>query len=278
MATPTGMTRFCPQAPPHTVMSSDMNELSPGQVHTDLMPSFHDDPVDERSSPAAPLSTLPSTTDETGDFNEVRQVERYALDLLSDALNHAVGIPVSVADRVGGGDYERCRAAMLRVVVELFERHGDTFTDATSRLLADTDVRLFIDVDGLVDVDQRQEAVAAFHASFDAVVREMLSVGGPNWGRVATIFALASWVAKWWCRDNVQQLDACGGRSESTIALLGQLKSVFGRIITERLTYWIVANGGWVCIDIECFFFRTDFYFNVKCFGVYETEDCTRRM
>jgi Apoptosis regulator proteins, Bcl-2 family len=244
MASPTGLVRgnlATHQACTSTdfgvatiVSSTASTNMSQGQARTDS--SF---PVPT----AAP--TTPSRFDAEGDVDERAQVERDAIRLLDDLIIHVIQTPVSdvgaMADVCGQGDinYQRCRDTMLRIINELLVRYGAAFADMTSRLQLDT---CLCEAIGSGDVAQVREAVEVCHSSLDIIVRDMLSDERLNWGRVAVVYAFASWVARYCCHNNAHLFDG----QLAQMALLDQLKNIVSRIIIARLTPWIACNGGWV--------------------------------
>ncbi len=68
---------------------------------------------------------------------------------------------------------------------------------------------------------------------FDGVLTEMFSDKQMNWGRVATVYALAGKLAKH-CYDN------------GMVRLVGRIGKHAGNYVAVHLGHWIEEQGGWV--------------------------------
>ncbi len=76
---------------------------------------------------------------------------------------------------------------------------------------------------------------------FDAVLNEMFNDNRMNWGRVATVYALAGKLAKY-CYDN------------ELVRLVGRIGREAGNYVAVHLKHWIEEQGGWVChLNINLF-------------------------
>ena len=184
------------------------------------------------SLPAEVASSTVSVecAEEDDSLQERPEVEVFARRLIGDVVDSVTGRHLNS----GGATYDEYCKTMLRIVKELSDRYGATFGEMTSRLLADTCQRQIVG-----DVDQRQNSSDEIQMAFDGVVRELLADGRCNWGRVATVYALASWLARW-CLAGVSI-----GHGEVE-QLIDDLKTFAGEVVVNRLTTWIGANGGWV--------------------------------
>jgi len=170
--------------------------------------------------------------DDRHHHDERPEVEAFATRLLADVIDSVTGSQQSGDFGYSGAGYGEFRETMLRIVNELSARHGTAFSEMTSTLLADADQDWIVN-----NIDRSKHSAEAIHVAFDSVVRELLADGRCNWGRVATVYALASWLARA-CHANF----TADGRAE----VIGHLKMFAGEVVVNRLTSWIGANGGWV--------------------------------
>lgn len=102
-----------------------------------------------------------------------------------------------------------------RTVEELSRRHEIVFTSMVRRLS--------------ITEDSRETC-----ESFRRIMDEVFVDGHYNWGRVVTVYAFASWLARY-CVQN--------GMTETVDRIVDST----GSYVADKLANWIQQQGGWVC-------------------------------
>lgn len=203
---------------------------------------------------ASPLAARRRLNSASAAQHDTADVRRIAGLLAADVIDLVTGTGNEDEDDEMDGpenneEIRSCRSAMRRIVGDISTRYGEAFADMTSRLLADIGSR---PLPAVADVAGRRQMVESIASAFDGVVAELLADGRCNWGRVATIYALAYWLAR--------HIDGAGaavdGRAAARVGggedwtwLIEEFKPIVGRVVVDRMSVWIGDNGGWVEFD-----------------------------
>jgi len=114
---------------------------------------------------------------------------------------------------------------LRRVVDELSDRHTILFKSMVDKL----------------HIDKPESG----RTSFIGIANEIFSDGKYNWGRIATLYAFAGWLAKYCVENNVCStgVESANNACDNVVQMIGETA---GKYVAEKLADWISTQGGWV--------------------------------
>ncbi len=136
---------------------------------------------------------------------EIDMVKQTAKDLAFDTVYY-----VSNLKKLRPGKHAE---TMRRTVDDLFEKHQILFVSMVNKLQ-------------ITEEDGKD--------IFMNVANEMFRDGQINWGRLATVYALAGRMAKYCAEKNM-------------VKYVDKIAEFTGEYVSEKFARWIHSEGGWVC-------------------------------